>query len=62
MAETTNFVQPAIPGFDGHYDHWVMLMENLLQSKEYWTLVESGIPALPNPASQEQIKAVKDAT
>lgn len=37
-------------------------MENLLQSKEYWTLVESGIPALLNPASQEQIKAVENAT
>nr|KYP57703.1 hypothetical protein KK1_003973 [Cajanus cajan]KYP57707.1 hypothetical protein KK1_003977 [Cajanus cajan] len=31
-----NFVQPAIPRFDGHYDHWSMLMENLLRSKEFW--------------------------
>lgn len=38
------FVQPAIPRFDGHYDHWVMLMENPLRSKEYWNLVENGIP------------------
>ena len=30
-----NYVQPAIPRFDGHYDHWAMLMENLLRSKEY---------------------------
>jgi cation diffusion facilitator CzcD-associated flavoprotein CzcO len=34
MAEG-NFVQPAIPRFDGHYDHWAMLMENLLRSKDY---------------------------
>nr|DAD45562.1 TPA_asm: hypothetical protein HUJ06_003792 [Nelumbo nucifera] len=31
-----NFVQPAIPRFDGHYDHWSLLMENFLRSKEYW--------------------------
>lgn len=37
-----NFVQPAIPRFDGHYDHWSMLMENFLRSKEYWELVETG--------------------
>ncbi|XP_068307610.1 uncharacterized protein [Pyrus communis] len=37
-----NFVQPAIPRFDGHHDHWSMLMENFLRSKEYWDLVETG--------------------
>ncbi|KAE8656273.1 hypothetical protein F3Y22_tig00117005pilonHSYRG00292 [Hibiscus syriacus] len=43
-----NFVQPAILRFDGHYDHWSMLMENFLRSKEYWPIVESGIQA-PTP-------------
>ncbi|KAF1868200.1 hypothetical protein Lal_00018719 [Lupinus albus] len=28
--------------FDGDYDHRSMLMENLLRSKEYWSLVEQG--------------------
>lgn len=42
------FVQPAIPRFDGHYDHWSMLMENFLLSKEYWQVVSTGIVA---PAS-----------
>lgn len=42
MTTEGNFVQPAIPRFDGHYDHWSMLMENFLRSKEYWGLVESG--------------------
>ena len=37
-------MQPAIPKFDGHYDHWALLMENFLRSKEYWGLVENGIP------------------
>jgi hypothetical protein len=35
MAENNNFGHPSIPKFDGHYDHWSMLMENLLRSKEY---------------------------
>ena len=48
MATENNniFVQPAIPRFDGHYNHWAMLMENFLRSKEYWELIENGIPAI----------------
>lgn len=38
-----NFVQLAIPHFDGHYDHWSMLMENFFRSKEYWQVVSEGI-------------------
>lgn len=41
-----NFVQPAIPRFDGHYDHWSMHMENFLRSKEYWQIVEVGVEEL----------------
>lgn len=26
----SNFAQPSIPKFDGDYDHWSMLVENLL--------------------------------
>lgn len=36
-------MQPSFPKFDGHYDHWCMLLENFLQLKEYWSLVEKGI-------------------
>nr|KYP40643.1 Retrovirus-related Pol polyprotein from transposon TNT 1-94 [Cajanus cajan] len=32
---------PTIPRFDGHYDHWTLLIENLLRSKGYWNLVET---------------------
>ena len=42
MASET-FVQLAIPRFDGHYDHWSMLMDNFLRSKEYWHIVEAGV-------------------
>jgi len=37
-SNNNSFVQAAIPKFDGHYDHWAMLMENFLRSKEYWIL------------------------
>nr|CAN76821.1 hypothetical protein VITISV_017285 [Vitis vinifera] len=51
-----NFVQPAIPRFDGHYDHWSMLMENFLRSKEYWQVVSGGIaePATNSPMTDAQ--------
>jgi len=41
-AESSNFTQPCIPKFDGDYEHWNMLMENLLRSKEYWSVIETG--------------------
>ena len=47
MATESSFVQAAIPRFDGHYDHWSMLMENFLRSKEYWSVIESGIQESP---------------
>ena len=31
-----------IPHFDGHYDHWSELMENLLRAKGLWGLVADG--------------------
>ncbi|KAK6925916.1 hypothetical protein RJ641_007635 [Dillenia turbinata] len=50
MATDSAFVQAAIPRFDGHYDHWSMLMENFLRSKEYWAVIESGIQEPPTAA------------
>jgi transposase InsO family protein len=63
MSAEGSFVQPSIPRLDGHYDHWCMLMENFLRSKEYWSLIEDGIPIViegvqPTPA---QTKAIEDA-
>ena len=29
-------MRSAILKFDGHYDHWSILMENFLHSKDYW--------------------------
>eukprot|EP00268_Persea_americana_P066487 TRINITY_DN9059_c1_g1_i11.p1 TRINITY_DN9059_c1_g1~~TRINITY_DN9059_c1_g1_i11.p1 ORF type:complete len:307 (+),score=69.73 TRINITY_DN9059_c1_g1_i11:628-1548(+) len=43
-----------------HYDHWSMLMENFLRSKEYWNLVESEIdtPAEGVVLTEQQQKRV----
>lgn len=62
MAAESSFVQPAVPKFDGHYDHWAMLMENFLRSKEYWGLVENGVPAAAEGAvlTDAQRKNVED--
>jgi len=62
MTSESNFVQPAIPRFDGHYDHWSMLTENFLRSKEYWSLVEIGISAVAEGIylSEGQRKMIED--
>jgi hypothetical protein len=62
MASESSFVQLAIPKFDGHYDHWSMLMENFLRSKEYWGLVGTGIPATAEgmDPTEEQRKTIED--
>ncbi|KAL0350103.1 UNVERIFIED_CONTAM: hypothetical protein Sradi_4159500 [Sesamum radiatum] len=54
-----NFVQPAIPRFDGHYDHWGMLMENFLRLKEYWQVASDGIPKLKAAMSNAQKTDIK---
>ena len=62
MSLESSYVQPAIPKFDGYYDHWSMLMENFLRSKEYWSLVENGIPAAAEKANltEEQRRVIED--
>ncbi|GAA0175178.1 hypothetical protein LIER_28408 [Lithospermum erythrorhizon] len=34
-----------VPHFDGHYDHWSELMENLLKARGLWGIVERGFVA-----------------
>ena len=59
-----NYVQSTIPQFDGHYDRWSMLMENLLRSKEYWQVVADGV-TIPEDgkaltdAQQKELNAMK---
>ncbi|RHN44140.1 hypothetical protein MtrunA17_Chr7g0216111 [Medicago truncatula] len=52
MGSEANFAAASIPKFDGDYDHWSMVMENLLRSKEYRVAVESGYT---EPTSREGI-------
>ncbi|CAM8927121.1 unnamed protein product [Rhodiola kirilowii] len=42
-AEGSGYVTPCVPKFDGDYDHWSLIMENLLRSKEYWSVIQDGI-------------------
>ena len=39
-----------IPHFDGYYNHWSELMENLLRAKGLWSLVENGFEE-PRPGT-----------
>ncbi|KAI5408463.1 hypothetical protein KIW84_054341 [Lathyrus oleraceus] len=39
-AESGNFTAPCVPKFDGDYDHWSLVMENLMRSKEYWCVIQ----------------------
>ena len=56
-AETNSgYVQPSIPRFDGDYDHWSLVMEYLLRSKEYWSVVESGYTV---PEKEEALPAAE---
>ncbi|XP_074326990.1 uncharacterized protein LOC141664933 [Apium graveolens] len=64
MADTGTFNAPAVPKFDGDYDHWSLVMENLLHSKEYWGIIDPGFDDLksiekPNPT---QKAALDEAT
>jgi hypothetical protein len=61
MTDNHHFQQPAIPKFDGYYEHWAMLMENLLRSKEYWSLIENGVVVAPANATPEQIRSANDS-
>ena len=62
MTTEGSFVQPSIPKFDGHYDHWSMLVENFLRSEEYWNIVEHGVSAAAEHAqlSDDQRKQIAD--
>ncbi|XP_024969577.1 uncharacterized protein LOC112508945 [Cynara cardunculus var. scolymus] len=50
------YVQAAIPKFECYYDYRVMLMENFLRSKEYWSLIEEGIPTVANGKALTEVQ------
>ncbi|GAU31303.1 hypothetical protein TSUD_315120 [Trifolium subterraneum] len=59
MAERSEFV--AVPKFEGYYEHWAMLMENLLPSKEFWPLIETGVTIVPPNATVEQLRIANES-
>lgn len=64
MTDAGSFVSPNVPKFDGDYDHWSLVMENLLRSKEYWSIIDPGFDDLrrmesPNPTQQKALDEAK---
>ena len=59
MTETNSFAQACIPKFNGNYDHWSLIMENLLRSKEYWSVVQKGYT---KSADEEALTPVQKKT
>ncbi|WCJ39509.1 hypothetical protein M5689_020492 [Euphorbia peplus] len=56
MSTESGFMQPSFPKFYDHYnDHWCMLMENFMRSKEYWSIIEEGIPDVAIAATGVQL-------
>lgn len=51
-----------IPHFDGHYDHWSEMMENLLRAKGIWNMVAEGYsePAEGAEVTAAQKKELED--
>ncbi|GAU26636.1 hypothetical protein TSUD_102440 [Trifolium subterraneum] len=61
MADAISFLPPSIPKVDGFYDHWAELMENLLRSKDYWSLIETGVIVAPENPTAEQTQAAAES-
>jgi hypothetical protein len=61
--DSGSFTKPCVPKFDGDYDHWSLIMENLLRSKEYWSVIQSGFeePKGNEVIDAAQQKAIDDA-
>lgn len=54
--ESGNFTASCVPKFDGDYDHWSLVMENLMRSKEYWCVIQDGYQA---PDKNEVVTAAR---
>jgi len=61
--DSGSFTTPYVPKFDGDYDHWSLIMENILRSKEYWSVIQSGFkePKGNEVIDAAQQKAIDDA-
>jgi transposase InsO family protein len=59
MADNSLTSHTFVPKFDGFYDHWAMLMENLLQSKELWSSIDPGMTVAPENATAAQLEEAR---
>jgi hypothetical protein len=59
MADNSLTSHTFVPKFDGFYDHWAMLMENLLQSKEIWSSIDPRVTVAPENATAEQLEEAR---
>ncbi|CAH1423479.1 unnamed protein product [Lactuca virosa] len=48
-----------VPVFDGHYEHWSEMMENLLRAKQVWNLIDPGIREPVVGVAQSEAEKVK---
>lgn len=58
-SEGSSSQAPIVPKFDGDYDHWSLVMENLFRSKEYWGVIDPGFAELE---SSTQLSAAQQKT
>ncbi|GJW73158.1 hypothetical protein Tco_0132528 [Tanacetum coccineum] len=51
-----------VPVFDGHYEHWSEMMDNLLRAKQVWNLIDPGIrePAVGIAQSDGEKKKLEE--
>nr|GEV73397.1 putative RNA-directed DNA polymerase [Tanacetum cinerariifolium] len=51
-----------VPIFEGHYEHWSEMMENLLRAKQVWNLIDPGIrePAVGIAQSEGEKKKLEE--
>ena len=55
-SDLRSFAASCVPKFDGDYEHWSLVMENLLHSKEYWSAIHSGFE---DPKGNEALSAAQ---
>ena len=58
-SDSGSFAIPCVPKFDGDYEHWSLVMENLLRSKEYWSAIQS---SFEEPKGNEALSAAQQKT
>ncbi|KAK9077208.1 hypothetical protein SSX86_005544 [Deinandra increscens subsp. villosa] len=58
--ESSTYPTQSVPRFDGDYEHWSLIMETLLRSKEYWCVIDPGFEeTAAGVAATEEQKALK---